>query len=164
MWSEPLSVSQPLGRKLEARLRDSLRSGALPTGSRLLSTRALAAELGVSRGVVVGAYEQLAAEGYLILRRGAAPAVAPLPSQPPRVVEADVPVSWARHNLRPDMPDLSLFPRTEWLKARRALLRGAADTDLAYGEPFGAAELRHRLAPFLARTRGVIADPSRIGI
>src|SRR3954451_2665746 len=165
MWSEPLLRSQPLGRQLESRLRASLRSGALPPGSTLLSTRSLAAELGVSRGVVVGAYEQLAAEGYLILRRGAAPAVAPLPAHsPPRAVEPDVPVSWARHNLRPDLPDLSLFPRTEWLKALRAVLRRAADTDLAYGEPFGAAELRHRLAPFLARTRGVIADPSRIGI
>src|SRR3954462_15305533 len=120
MWSEPLSPAQPLGSQLEARLRESLRSGSLPAGSRLLSTRALAAELGVSRGVVVGAYEQLAAEGYLILRRGAAPAVAPLPSQPPRAVEADVPVSCARHNLRPDMPDLSLFPRADWLKALRA--------------------------------------------
>src|SRR3954454_15311177 len=165
MWSEPLLPSQPLGRQIESRLRESLRSGAVPAGSRLLSTRSLAAELGVSRGLVVAAYEQLAAEGYLVLRRGAAPPVARLPAQsPPRAVEPDVPVSWARHTLRPDLPDLSLFPRAEWLKALRAVLGRAADTDLAYGEPFGAAQLRHRLAPFLARTRGVIADPARIGI
>src|SRR4051812_3043507 len=165
MWSEPLLPSQPLGRQIESRLRESLRSGAVPAGSRLLSTRSLAAELGVSRGLVVAAYEQLAAEGYLVLRRGAAPTVARLPAQsPPRAVEPDVPVSWARHNLRPDLPDLSLFPRAEWLKALRAAVTRAADTDLAYGEPFGSAELRHRLAPFLARTRGVLADPARIGI
>src|SRR3954453_5222067 len=165
MWSEPLSSSRPLGRQLESRLRESLLSGALPAGSRLLSTRALAADLGISRGVVVGAYEQLAAEGYLVLRRGAAPLVAPLPSRaPPLPVEEDVHVAGSRYNLRPDLPDLSLFPRADWLRALRAALARAADVDLAYGEPFGAAELRHRLAPFLARTRGIESDPSRIGI
>src|SRR5205085_9930136 len=61
-------------------------------------------------------------------------------------------------------PDLWLFPRPDWLRALRSALARAADVDLAYGEPFGAAELRHRLAPFLARTGGVIADPARIGI
>jgi GntR family transcriptional regulator / MocR family aminotransferase len=153
----------PLGRRLEAQLREELRR--LEAGTKLPSTRALAADLGVSRGVVVGAYEQLAAEGYLVLRRGAAPLVADLPSQPgPTCVEEDVPVAGARHNLRPDLPDLSLFPRPDWLRASRAALARAADADLAYGEPFGAAELRHRLAPFLARTRGIASDSSRIGI
>jgi GntR family transcriptional regulator/MocR family aminotransferase len=152
-------------RQLEQQLRDGLRNGTYPAGTTLPSTRALAADLGVSRGLVVGAYEQLAAEGYLVLRRGAAPLVAELPAQPaPRPIEEDVHVAGARHNLRPDLPDLSLFPRTDWLRALRAALARAADTDLAYGEPFGAAELRHRLAPFLARTRGVVADPARLGV
>ena len=158
-------LSQPFGRQLEARLRESMRSGALPAGSSLPSTRALAADLGVSRGVVAGAYEQLAAEGYLVLRRGAVPTVAALPASPPaRAVEPDVPVARARHNLRPDLPDLALFPRAEWLKAMRLAVDGAADTDLAYGEPFGAAAFRHRLAPFLARTRGLVADPDNVGV
>lgn len=158
-----LDAAGPLGRRLEAQLREAVRG--LAAGTKLPSTRALAADLGVSRGVVVGAYEQLAAEGYLVLRRGAAPLVAELPSQPPpRPVEEDVHVAGATHNLRPDLPDLSLFPRADWLRALRAALARAADVDLAYGEPFGAAELRHRLAPFLARTRGIVSDPSRIGI
>src|SRR5262249_43129912 len=34
----------------------------------------------------------------------------------------------------------------------------------AYGEPFGAAALRRQLAPFLVRTRGVVADPDRTAV
>ena len=66
----------PLHAQLEAQLRAAVRSGRLPAGERLPSSRALAAELGVSRGVVVEAYGQLAAEGYLAVRPGAAPRVA----------------------------------------------------------------------------------------
>ena len=66
------------GRALEDALRRAVRSGRLRPGAPLPSTRALAADLGVSRGVVVGAYEQLAAEGYLTTRRGAAARVSDL--------------------------------------------------------------------------------------
>ena len=160
-----LDRRRPLGVQLERRLRDLIRSRALPLGAALPSTRALAADVGVSRGVVVGAYAPLAAEGYLTLRRGAAPVVATVGGESAEVgVEFDVPVAAARFNLRPDLPDLSLFPRAEWIAAERAVLRRAANTDLAYGEPFGAVRLRRRLAPFLARTRGVIADADRTGV
>src|ERR671923_525681 len=63
----------PLHAQLEAQLRDGVRDGRLAAGARLPSSRALAAELGVSRGVVVEAYGQLAAEGYLAVRPRAAP-------------------------------------------------------------------------------------------
>jgi GntR family transcriptional regulator/MocR family aminotransferase len=76
----------------------------------------------------------------------------------------DVPISDARFNLRPDLPDLSLFPRSDWLSATRAALADAAHTDLAYGEPFGAHRLRASLAPFLARTRGLVTDADRVGV
>ena len=57
---------------LRARCEHALRVAVrrLPVGTRLPPTRGLAAELGVSRGVVVEAYAQLAAEGYLLTRRG----------------------------------------------------------------------------------------------
>jgi len=160
-----LDPRQPLGRQLEQRLRDLIRSGGLAAGAELPSTRALAVDLGISRGVVVGAYAQLAAEGYLTVQRGTAPTVAAVPhavaSAP---VEPDVAVAGWRFNLRADLPDLALFPRSEWLASTRAALRRAPNTHLAYGEPFGAAELRHRLVPFLARTRGVVAVPARVGV
>ena len=66
-----------LRRRAEHALREAVRSGRLAPGTRLPATRTLAAQLGVSRGVVVDAYAQLAAEGYLLTRRGGGTTVAP---------------------------------------------------------------------------------------
>jgi GntR family transcriptional regulator / MocR family aminotransferase len=161
-----LDRRRPLGLQVEAQLRALIRSGGLAAGGRLPSTRALASDLGVSRGVVVGAYAQLAAEGYLTLNRGVAATVAAVAHGADANCgdERDVPVAEARYNLRPDLPDLALFPRAQWASAERTSLARAADTDLAYGEPFGAVALRRRLAPFLARTRGVVATTGRTGV
>jgi GntR family transcriptional regulator/MocR family aminotransferase len=161
-----LDRTRPLGRQLEQAVRDLVRSGRVPAGIRLPSTRALAADLRVSRGVVVGAYAQLAAEGYVATRRGAAPVVLAVGherEEPPRRA-SDEPTAFARYNLRPDLPDPALFPRSAWSSAERTVLRKAANPDLSYGEPFGSIELRHRLAPFLSRTRRVDATPDRTGI
>ena len=59
-----------LHRQIEASIRDAVRAGRLPRGASLPPTRGLADELGVSRGVVVEAYQQLIAEGYLTSRAG----------------------------------------------------------------------------------------------
>ena len=67
----------PRRAQLEAGLRDSVRSGRLRPGVRLPSSRALGIELGVSRRLVVEAYEQLTAEGYLVSLRGSGTRVAP---------------------------------------------------------------------------------------
>src|SRR5918999_1377572 len=66
-----------LHAQIEGQLREAVRAGRLAAGERLPSTRALAAELGVSRGVVVQAYGQLAAEGYLAVSPVATPGCAP---------------------------------------------------------------------------------------
>src|SRR5215470_18812674 len=71
---------------LERSLREAIGSGALRVGVRLPSSRALAAQLGVSRGVTSDAYEQLAAQGFLINRVKASPVVAGVarsPTPPP---------------------------------------------------------------------------------
>jgi GntR family transcriptional regulator/MocR family aminotransferase len=60
----------PLRRRLRDSLREAIGSGRLAPGSRLPSSRTLAADLGVSRGVVVDAYAQLSAEGFLVSRPG----------------------------------------------------------------------------------------------
>ena len=154
--------SQPLGLQIERSLRRLVHSQTLPVGTRLPSTRSLAADLGVSRGVVVGAYDQLAAEGYIELRRGAVPTVAATGHAPEDVrVDPDVPIARARATC---LPDFAFFPRTQWLAVMRATLQRARGSDFSYGEPFGAGELRLRLAPFLARTREVVAVPERTGI
>jgi GntR family transcriptional regulator / MocR family aminotransferase len=160
-----LEPGKPLGRQIEAELRRLIRTSAFAAGDPLPSTRSLAADLEVSRGVIVGAYAQLAAEGYLVVRQGAAPVVARLPFERlAHVAEQDVHVAAARFNLRADLPDLALFPRVAWLAAGRAALRQAADADLAYGEPFGSSELRQRLAAFLGRTRGTAGSHHNLGI
>src|ERR1700690_3952407 len=75
------SASQPLRAQLEASLREAIRGGRLRAGERLPSSRELARELGVSRGMVQDCYGQLLAEGYLISRTGSATRVAGISGQ-----------------------------------------------------------------------------------
>ena len=72
----------PLHRQIETSIREAIRAGRLPRGSSLPPTRVLAADLGVSRGVVVEAYQQLTAEGYLTSRAGGYTQVAAGPAPP----------------------------------------------------------------------------------
>src|SRR6202000_1001434 len=72
------SAREPLRSQLEASLREAIRGGRLRAGERLPSSRKLAAELGVSRGMVMECYAQLLAEGYLTSRTGSATRVADL--------------------------------------------------------------------------------------
>jgi GntR family transcriptional regulator / MocR family aminotransferase len=149
--------------QIEDQLRQAVRKGALKAGARVPSTRDLARQLDVSRSVVVDAYSQLAAEGYLVLRQGARPRVseAALPreddgSEP----SASPPVP--RFDLRPSAPDVGSFPRAAWLRSLRAAVGEIADSDLLYGDPCGVEALRSALAEYLGRVRGVVADPERV--
>src|SRR4051794_26121378 len=72
-----------LHEQLERTLRDAIRAGRLHAGAELPSSRGLAGELGVSRGVVTTAHDQLAAGGYPQTRQGAPPRVAPPVRAPP---------------------------------------------------------------------------------
>src|SRR5260370_41453138 len=69
------SHPETLAGQLRSGLRDAVRNGRLPAGTRLPATRVLAQDLGVSRGVVVDAYAQLVAEGFLVTRPGSATVV-----------------------------------------------------------------------------------------
>ena len=146
---------------LTAALRAAVTDGRLPAEARLPATRVLAAQLGVSRGVVVEAYQRLGDEGLLAGRRGGGTTVlATAPSPAPVAVEPAAP--HAAIDLRPGVPDLSAFPRQAWLKAERTALARTPDAALGYGDPRGTLELRTALAQWLARSRGVRADPSTI--
>ncbi|MGW4895427.1 MocR-like pyridoxine biosynthesis transcription factor PdxR [Kitasatospora sp. NPDC004240] len=68
----------------------------------------------------------------------------------------------ARIDLSPGLPDLAAFPRAAWLRAERAVLDGLSAHDLGYGDPRGAPELRTAVADWLARNRGVRADPEEV--
>ncbi|GHD11760.1 GntR family transcriptional regulator [Streptomyces violarus] len=152
-----------LRRGLTDALREAVRSGRLAPGTRLPSSRALAADLGIARNTVADAYADLVAEGWLTARQGSGTRVAARTVVPPAGT-APHPRARARpaYDLRPGSPDLASFPRAEWLKAARRALTAAPYDALAYGDPRGSPELRAALAGYLSRARGVRADPERI--
>jgi GntR family transcriptional regulator/MocR family aminotransferase len=157
------SAGASLGSQLRQRLLEAIRSGALRTGVRLPSTRALASQLGVSRPLVVEVYAQLAAEGYLALRQGARPTVAAgCDSAPTPDISDSLVGEPIRFDLRPAMPDVGQFPRKDWLRAVRTALNNLPASELGYGDLRGSPVLRRALADYLGRVRGVIADPARI--
>ncbi|GGZ64355.1 GntR family transcriptional regulator [Streptomyces subrutilus] len=157
---------------LAARLRAAIADGTLPVGSRLPASRVLAAELRVSRGLVTEAYQRLAESGQVSGRGRAgtvvvaapAPTPAPVPV-PPRggLVDALRAVP-CRIDLSPGVPDLTAFPRTAWLQAERRVLAGLTPADFGYGQPQGAPALRSAVAGWLARNRGIRADPDEVVI
>lgn len=151
-----------LQAQIQQSLRTAIREGRLRPGSQVPSTRTLAADLGVSRGVVVEAYEQLVAEGYLIasgrsLTRVAAgmhgTRVAPPVERPPEAIEFD---------FRPGEPDVRSFPHQAWGRAARRAMQTLAASHLGYGQAQGAPELRRALADYLARARGVVGSPHQL--
>ena len=139
-----------------------MREERLTPGSALPSSRGLARELGVSRGVIVEAYSQLVAEGYLVARPGGATRVALAASPGAEAQPAPASERPPRFDFRPGGPDVSLFPRDAWLASLRRALRSAPDVRLDYGDPRGAPELRAALASYLGRVRGAACDPERV--
>jgi GntR family transcriptional regulator / MocR family aminotransferase len=168
--SRPLELLLPVRREpgvtlraqLERHLREAVRSGRLRPGSALPSTRALAEQLGIARGVVVEAYDQLVAEGYLVARQGAATRVADaalVGAVPPRPA---APSRSLRYDFRPGVPALETFPRSAWLASLRKALQEAPHAALGYGDPRGQPALRQALVGYLGRVRGVAADPQQV--
>ncbi|GAA2667956.1 GntR family transcriptional regulator [Actinoplanes palleronii] len=158
-------------------LREAVTDGRLPAGHRLPASRVLAADLGVSRGSVAGAYERLVAEGHLTARVGAGTFVAPVrvPRRPPRSVpdplrpragweSGPAPSSGAapppRYDFRAGIPDASLFPFDTWRRMVGAELRLRANGPGTYAEPYGHPALRAAIARYLgfARSIPVTAD------
>ncbi|MFF3947418.1 PLP-dependent aminotransferase family protein [Streptomyces sp. NPDC001902] len=152
------------GRVLQAALREAVRTGRLAAGTPLPSSRELAVDLGVSRGLVTDAYAQLTAEGYLLSRQGAGTWVAGAVARPVATVPdgAAVDERGGPADFRPGVPDLALFPRAAWAAAHRRVLGRLPDLALGYPDPRGLPELRGALADLLARRRGVAAGPGRL--
>ncbi|WP_328992225.1 PLP-dependent aminotransferase family protein [Kribbella sp. NBC_01245] len=145
-------------------LHDSIRSGRLLPGTRLPSSRSLAKDLGVARNTVADAYGQLVAEGWLVARQGSGTEVARREAPITRTQQIKPAPPTYRYDLTPGSPDVSTFPRSEWLAAARKALTAAPHEAFGYGDPRGRIELRRALADYLARARGVRADPERIVI
>ncbi|GGQ05608.1 PLP-dependent aminotransferase family protein [Streptomyces mutabilis] len=153
-----------LRRGLTDALREAVRGGRLAPGTRLPSSRSLAADLGVARNTVAEVYADLVAEGWLAARQGSGTRVADrTPTAPDRhpAPHRREPARPA-YDLIPGTPELASFPRAQWLRAARRALTAAPDRALGYGDPRGRVELRTELAGYLSRARGVHADPDRI--
>lgn len=152
------SLDLALHEQLERLLREQIRRGALRAGAPLTSTRELAAQLEVSRGVVTEAYRQLASEGYLEIRQGAAVRVSRVargvePRATPHSLLPDFP-----YHFHPGLPDLAGFPRQGWLRSLRSAWQKAPLGAIGYGDPRGVPHLRQALAEYLVRVRGADAD------
>ncbi len=159
--------ARPLRAQLEDELRAGVRDGRLTAGSRMPSSRTLARDLAVSRRLVVEAYAQLTAEGYLRARPGSGTYVA-AGGPAGRPARADRPRESApprpRHDFFAGAPDLSAFPRQAWQRALRDVLRTLPHAALGYPDPRGVHELRVQLSEYLGRVRGVAAEPEQIVI
>ena len=152
-------------------IRAAIMDGRLGAGTPLPATRLLAGDLGVSRGVIVEAYQRLADEGLVSARPGAGTRVLGVSRvlfrRPPgrrrpgrcwcRRAGGNGPTSTSP----PACPTCPGFPRAAWIRAERAVLEQASVTELGYGDPRGSLSLRTELAGWLARTRGLRAGPGR---
>ena len=165
-WELLVSVTPgkgPLRHQLARSIAEAIREGRLRPETRLPSSRDLAAQLSVSRGVVTDAYAHLAAQGFLELQPRHAPLVAAGATRstddPP-----EVPPQRFRFDFTPTTPDVTLFPRDVWRRALDRAIRVAPDAELDYGDRHGSDMLRTALVERLGRTRGVVTTRRRLVI
>src|SRR5215213_3140490 len=159
------SADVPLGQQVQAALRAAIRAGRLRSGERLPSTRQLADQLGLSRGSVVSAYEQLLAEGYVVSGVGSGTRVADRSSSaadPEASGAAEEspanPVPVVRVDFGYGVPDLRAFPTRDWLWALGNAMNALPTADLGDGTAEGDEHLRAVLAGYHRRVRAGCAD------
>ena len=159
------SDGRPLGHQLQDQLRAAVRDGRLRASERLPSTRRLAEDLGVSRGMVVACYEQLVAEGYLVGSAGSGTRVADGVAEPARASRhagSAVPVEASRRPVDVDfeygVPDLRSAPLPDWLWALREAGRNAPTAMMADETDAGSPRLREVVAAYHRRVRAGASD------
>lgn len=171
----------PRQRLLHECLRGAIRDGTLAANTRLVPTRVLAAELGMSRNTVLYAYEQLASEGFVVSNRHGT-VVAPLAAAtvPGHAATSSLPhmgLSRRARDLRsvgnsasdgsafaPGVPDLASFPLALWRRLLDRAWRALEPARLNYGDPAGELVLREAIADHLRAARSVACSADRIFI
>jgi GntR family transcriptional regulator / MocR family aminotransferase len=177
-------------RWLYACLRSEILCGRLRAGTRLSSTRDLASQYGLARGTIVNAFEQLKSEGYIEGSVGAGTYVSkvlpekllqvasPQAAKPAVAEKRQPPVSeygrraklFGGYENRPtrafraNLPALDLFPATLWTKTTLHCLRRISTRQLMGCDPLGYIPLRHAVAEYLSRSRGVRCAPEQVAI
>ncbi|CEH30146.1 HTH-type transcriptional regulatory protein GabR [compost metagenome] len=167
------SVDIPLIRQVYQHIRERILNGELHAGYKLPSTRELASDLDVSRNVILEAYDQLLAEGFIETRRGSGTFVAAgtyltehkkmhVPSSVYRCQDEN------KHSnvisFRSGIPELDLFPRKTWAKLSHSIWNEASPSAFGYDIPEGRPELREVLSRYLLKTRGVYCHPEQLVI
>lgn len=179
-----------LSRILYEELRSRITDGTYAVGSALPSTRALATERGLSRATVTLVYEQLAADGFIETRTGAASRVAagggPAESARrqatrhaaathgphgrlsligERIATFPVPQAKAAKSGEIDFVYGPLagsdFPTLAWMKALRVVER-QRNHRLEYEDPRGNLALRKALQTHLSHTRGLTCSVEQL--
>lgn len=147
-------------------LRAAIEAGRLAPGARLPSSRSLAAQLGVARGTVDGAYRRLSGYGYVVGRGPGGTVVAAGAERKgvARRIDAAGPaepgppvISFHR-----GLPALDLFPRALWTRLLVRQARQLPPAGLAYPDPAGLPALRRAVAEYLQVARGVVCDPGQV--
>lgn len=159
----------PLFLAIAGAITRDIARGRLVAGQRLPGTRMLARALGVNRNTVDAAYQELMVQGWLEARPSRGTFVAGDLPEAVLMPQSVSPVPVTPKGSRPALafsdgaPDPALVPDQALARAfRRALLSPAFRAGADYGDARGVVALREALAGYLARDRGVVADPSRL--
>ena len=183
----PLSGGgEPLYRQVYAGLRQAILAGSFNGGDRLPSTRDLAEQLGISRTVIVLAYDQLLAEGFVVGRSGSGTYVASELSGrsagPSRsraqlrlsrfgsyaaavtsgVTAPERRAAAVRFDFAYGRSDVQCFPFALWRRILARCARNVSIRELDYGPPAGSENLRQAICAHLKRSRAVVCDPSQV--
>ncbi|MES5482998.1 PLP-dependent aminotransferase family protein [Bradyrhizobium sp. INPA03-11B] len=176
-----------VGRQLAQALRAAIAKGELKAGELLPSTRALSASLGVARGTVTEAFEQLQAEGYLESQVGAGTRVAPTLAEQTRPVAVDrsprksAPIQLPARAARlakvvaafTPMPEIpfaiavpggAVAPDDNWRRLGNRVRASRAAAPASYGDPRGLMELRQAIADYVRKSRAVHCEPEQVVI
>ncbi|MGU3779770.1 MocR-like pyridoxine biosynthesis transcription factor PdxR [Burkholderia metallica] len=165
---------------LYRRLRDLLLDGQIPPGTRLVSTRVLAAELGIARNSAVYAYERLAEEGFVAATRNGTITLwdgcdrscaaresraAPVQlSERVRGLENADPEPEHMLPFVPGLPSLDEFPVAQWRRCIERAWKVIRPAQLAYGPVEGLPELRRAVAAYIRVSRGVRCETGQVFI
>jgi GntR family transcriptional regulator/MocR family aminotransferase len=172
-------------RNIYQQLRAAVLDGRLRPGDPLPPSRELAEQLGVARATIVGAYEQLAGEGFITARRGAGTfvtdaavgaAAATRTARPDGTAALSPRPIWdgiatasafrrpATFDFRAGLADTSRFPFQTWRRLSAQAMSAPTVGKGIYGDPGGYLPLREAIARHIAMSRGVVTDASEMTV
>ena len=157
--------------QLYAQLRDKILQGEIPPGAKLSSSRELAKELKISRGIALEVMDQLKIEGFVEAKNGSGTYVLPrleLKGYKPGenasrsgVEQTNAPTALS---LIAGVPDWELFPKRAWNDCYKKTVEYAGEKELGYCAPQGRADLREALKEYLFRAKGIRTETGNIFI